>query len=74
MEHQSQISKTKKFTHFVNSNFQQYRRVWRLLKRPTMQEFKLIAKVTAIGLLAIGAVGFLFSLVFKVALGSLFKQ
>lgn len=73
MEEQSQISKTKKFTLWLDSNFQQYKRVWRLLKRPTMQEFKLISKVTAIGLLIIGAVGFLFSLVFKIALGSLFK-
>ena len=73
MEGQSQICKTKKFTLWANSHFQQYKRVWRLLKRPTMQEFKLISKVTAIGLLIIGAVGFLFSLVVKVGLGPLFK-
>jgi protein translocase SEC61 complex gamma subunit len=67
------ISKMKKFRLWADSNFQQYKRVWRLLKRPTMQEFKIISKVSALGLLIIGAVGFLFSLVVKVGLGPLFK-
>lgn len=39
-----------------------YLRVWRLLKKPTMNEFKTIAKVTAVGLLIIGAIGFLISI------------
>ncbi|VVB80660.1 Protein translocase subunit SecE [uncultured archaeon] len=42
----------------LSSNFQQYKRVWRLLKKPTKQEFLTIAKVSAIGLLIIGAFGF----------------
>ena len=70
---EQKISKTQKFKLWANSNFQQYKRVWRLLKRPTMQEFKMIAKVSALGLLIIGAVGFVFSLVVKVGLGPLFK-
>ena len=57
----------------LNSHFQQYKRVWRLLKRPTMQEFKMISKVSAFGLLIIGAFGFVISLIMKVGLGSLFK-
>ena len=62
-----------KLTMHLNSQFQQYKRVWRLLKRPTMQEFKMIAKVSALGLLIIGAGGFLVSLIMKVGLSSLFK-
>jgi protein translocase SEC61 complex gamma subunit len=72
MEEQK-LSKIKKISLWADSHFQQYKRVWRLLRKPTMQEFKLIAKVTAIGLLAIGAIGFLFSLIIKVGLGGLFK-
>ncbi|MEI7719335.1 MAG: protein translocase SEC61 complex subunit gamma [archaeon] len=68
-----EVSKTKKFSRYLSSQFQQYKRVWRLLKRPTMQEFKMIAKVSALGLLIIGAAGFLVSLIMKVGLGPLFK-
>jgi protein transport protein SEC61 subunit gamma-like protein len=45
----------------LSSHFQQYKRVWRLLKRPTKDEFLTIAKVSAIGLLIIGAFGFAIS-------------
>jgi len=58
---------------YLSAQFQQYKRVWRLLKRPTMSEFKMIAKVSALGLLIIGAFGFLVSLIMKVGLGFLFK-
>ncbi len=40
-----------------------YKRVWRLLKKPTMAEFKMISKVSAIGLLVIGALGFAIAIV-----------
>jgi protein translocase SEC61 complex gamma subunit len=66
-------TKVKKAFLYMNSQFQQYKRVWRLLKRPTMQEFKMIAKVSLIGLLIIGAIGFIVSLIMKVGLGFLFK-
>ena len=69
----AEISKLKKFSMHMKSQFQQYQRVWRLLKRPTMQEFKMISKVSLIGLLIIGAVGFLVSLIMKVGLGFLFR-
>jgi len=46
----------------ITTTFNQYRRVWRLLKKPSMEEFKTISKVTAIGLLVIGAVGFLITI------------
>ncbi len=53
----------------ISSNFQQYKRVWRLLKRPTKQEFLTIAKVSILGLLIIGAFGFIIS----AAMSFLFK-
>ena len=66
---EQEISKTKKITMKLSSQFQQYKRVWRLLKRPTMQEFKTIAKVSAIGLGIIGAFGFLINLLIKPLIG-----
>ena len=41
-------------------------RVWHVLKKPTGDEFKAIAKVSALGILAIGAVGFLISDIIKI--------
>ena len=43
----------------------QCKRVWLVLRKPTMEEFKAIAKVSAIGILIIGAVGFIISDVLK---------
>jgi len=37
----------------------QCKRVWQLLRKPTNEEFWSIAKISALGILAIGAVGFL---------------
>jgi len=53
---------------WLSSRYTQYLRVWRLLRKPTMQEFKLISKVTALGLLIIGAIGFLISTFIKLFL------
>jgi protein transport protein SEC61 subunit gamma-like protein len=39
----------------------QCKRVWHVLRKPTGEEFKTIAKVSAIGILIIGAVGFIIS-------------
>lgn len=33
-------------------------RVWRILKKPSMQELASVAKISALGILAIGAIGF----------------
>ncbi|RMD45729.1 protein translocase SEC61 complex subunit gamma [Candidatus Pacearchaeota archaeon] len=56
----------KKVSKRLSSTFIRYSRVWRLLKKPTLYEFKTISKVTVIGLLIIGAIGFLISLVMKI--------
>lgn len=37
----------------------QSKRVWHVLRKPTAEEFKIISKVSALGLLAMGAVGFI---------------
>ncbi len=52
---------------WINNNFNQYKRVWRILKKPTMQEFKTISKVSALGLLLIGAIGFVISVTINLA-------
>ncbi len=49
----------------LKSQYNKYLRVWRLLKKPTISELKLISKVTAIGLLVIGAMGFIISVLMK---------
>ena len=38
--------------------FNQSTRVWKLLKRPTKEEFLTISKVSAIGLCLVGILGF----------------
>lgn len=43
----------------IKSFFIQSKRVWHVLRKPTGEEFKAIAKVSALGLLVIGAIGFL---------------
>ncbi len=48
------LEKLKSFT-------SQSMRVWKLLRKPTPEEFKSIAKVSALGILVIGAVGFIIS-------------
>lgn len=49
----------------ITTQYHKYLRVWRLLKKPTMAEFKTISKVTAIGLLIVGALGFIISVAIK---------
>ena len=40
-------------------------RVWRILKKPSAYEFKTVAKVSALGILAMGLIGFIFSIIIK---------
>lgn len=49
----------------IKSFFIQCKRVWNVLRKPSKQEFKMVAKISAIGILIIGAIGFLLSLVLK---------
>ncbi|MBU2562078.1 MAG: protein translocase SEC61 complex subunit gamma [Nanoarchaeota archaeon] len=41
------------------------KRVWHALRKPTRKEFETIAKVSAIGILILGALGFLISISMK---------
>ena len=39
----------------------QSKRVWLILKKPTSDEFKSVSKISALGILALGVIGFLIS-------------
>ncbi len=47
----------------MNTFFFQCKRVWVTMKKPTMKEFEMISKVSAIGILIIGILGFLVSMI-----------
>jgi protein transport protein SEC61 subunit gamma-like protein len=55
------INKMKEF-------FDKCKRVWKVTRKPTMNEFKVISKVSAIGILVIGFIGFLISLLMNLIL------
>ncbi len=52
----------KKIARKTGSFFRQCIRVWHLLRKPGKQEFTVTAKVSGIGILIIGFIGFLISL------------
>lgn len=41
-------------------------RVWHILKKPTSVEFKAVAKISAIGILVIGFIGFIIAAIMSV--------
>jgi len=44
----------------------QCKRVWHILKKPDMKEFSSISKISAIGVLALGLMGFIISVVIQI--------
>ena len=52
----------------LESQYHKYLRVWRLLKKPSIQEYTMISKVTAVGLLVLGALGFAISVIVEAIL------
>lgn len=44
----------------IKERLENYRRVLSISKKPTMEEFKQTAKVAVLGIMFIGAVGFIF--------------
>ncbi|MBT3395130.1 protein translocase SEC61 complex subunit gamma [archaeon] len=44
----------------------QCKRVFKITKKPSNDEYKVIVKVTGIGILIIGAIGFLIHLIWKI--------
>lgn len=57
----------KKLIRKISSQYHKYFRVWQLLKKPTMEEFKTVSKVSVVGLLVVGALGFAISVIMKLA-------
>ena len=58
-------SLTSKFRSFVLK----CKRVFKITKKPSKEEFRIIVKVSGIGILAIGAIGFLIYLAWKLIVG-----
>ncbi|MEK6908567.1 MAG: protein translocase SEC61 complex subunit gamma [Nanoarchaeota archaeon] len=50
----------------LKSFLSQCKRVWTVLKKPSKQEFLMISKISALGILAIGLVGFLISAIMRI--------
>ena len=46
--------------------FQQCGRVFRISRKPTMEEIKQVSKISALGLLVIGMIGFLITIAFVI--------
>ena len=44
-------------------------RVWKVLRKPSMEEFSMVAKVSAIGILVVGFIGFIISTIIKFIVG-----
>lgn len=49
----------------TKSFFIKCKRVWHSLKKPTRKEFEQISKVSAIGIVILGILGFLISIIMK---------
>ncbi len=47
----------------IKSFLMQSSRVWTLLRKPSLHEVKMVSKISAIGILAIGLMGFVISIV-----------
>ena len=45
--------------------FEKSKRVWLVLKKPSRKEFEMVAKISAIGVVVLGAIGFLISILIK---------
>jgi len=41
------------------------KRVWHILRKPTRKEYEQVSKISAIGILALGLIGFVVSLAMK---------
>ena len=41
------------------------KRVWHVLKKPSKREFKAVSKVSAMGIIALGLIGFIISIIIK---------
>jgi protein transport protein SEC61 subunit gamma and related proteins len=53
----------------LKSFVEKCKRVWMVLKKPEKADFLKVAKVSAVGILIIGALGFIISIVMKIFTG-----
>ena len=53
----------------MKSFFVKCKRVWLVLKKPSRMEFETVAKISALGILVIGIIGFFVSIVMKIITG-----
>ncbi|MFH1311274.1 MAG: protein translocase SEC61 complex subunit gamma [Nanoarchaeota archaeon] len=58
---EEKVSNKNKLKTFIEKS----RRVWLILKKPTRKEFEMVAKISALGILIIGVVGFLISIIIQ---------
>jgi len=49
----------------------QSKRVWHVLRKPTATEFKTVSKVSAIGIIILGAIGFIIADLIRIVEGIL---
>ncbi|MCX6746894.1 MAG: protein translocase SEC61 complex subunit gamma [Candidatus Pacearchaeota archaeon] len=54
-----------KVFHSLGSFFAKCKRVWQVLKKPSKEEFVKIAKVSAVGIMLLGLLGFIISIIMK---------
>jgi len=54
----------------IKSFIIQSKRVWLILRKPTRKEFTTVAKVSALGILVLGLIGFVISLVLSLFTGT----
>lgn len=47
----------------LNSFFIKSKRVWQVLKKPTKEEFRSTAKISAISIVILGIIGFIISII-----------
>ena len=52
-------------TERLKAFYEKSKRVWLVLKKPSKKEFEMVAKVSAIGVLLLGAIGFVISVIIK---------
>ena len=45
--------------------YKKCKRVWYVLKKPSKKEFQMVAKVSAIGIVILGVIGFIISIIMK---------
>lgn len=46
--------------------FSKSKRVWLVLKKPSRKEFEMVAKVSAMGVIILGVIGFFISILIKI--------